>query len=152
MGILLKTACGFAAPADRDDLVQDMLIAIWQALPSFDGRSSISTFVYRVAHNRALNWNRTTTRYRRKIAAWQCEAHLALAPEANHTEEKLEWLYAIIRRLPPGDRTLLMLHLERLSHQEIADVTGLTVGNIGVRMHRIRRWLAEQKGEHDDAR
>ncbi len=56
MGIFLKTACAFADSADRDDLVQEMLLAVWQAIPAFDERRcKLSTFLYRVANNRALN-------------------------------------------------------------------------------------------------
>ncbi len=153
MGIVLKTAHAFAMPADRDDLVQEILIAIWQALPAFDpARCKLSTFIYRVAHNRAQNWSRSRRRYGRRLDALQVLPHLTLAEAENPSAatERLEWLYALIRQLPAVDRTVLLLHFEQLSHREIGEVTGLTENHIGVRLHRIKRWLGDQKENHED--
>jgi RNA polymerase sigma-70 factor (ECF subfamily) len=149
MGIFLKTAYAFAAPADRDDLVQELLLAAWQALPAFDaGRCKLSTFLYRVASNRALNWSRTQRRYGRRLAALEQCPQLVLAEGAAPAEAgRIEWLYALMRELPPLDRSLLMLHLDRLSYREIGEVAGLSENHVGVRLHRIKRWLAEQKGD-----
>ena len=152
MGIFLKMAYAFAEPADRDDLVQEMLLAAWQALPTFHGGCRLSTFLYRVANNRAMNWRRSGVRYGRRIAALEQCPQLVLAgpTAAPEAAARLAWLYATIRRLPELDRTLLMLHLDHLAHQEIAEITGLTENNVGVRLHRIKRWLAEQRDEHDE--
>jgi RNA polymerase sigma factor (sigma-70 family) len=151
MGILLKTAYAFALPADRDDLVQEMLLAIWQALPAFDvRRCKLSTFLYRVANNRAQNWNRSRRRYGQRLEALQNCPQLTLGTsEADPQAGRLEWLYALMRELPPLDRTVLMLSLDRLSHREVGEVTGLSENNVGVRLHRIKQWFAERKG-HDD--
>lgn len=147
MGILLKTAHGFAAgAADRDDLVQEMLLAVWQALPAYNRACKLSTFVYRVAHNRALNWQRSRTRYHRRLDEYA--KHPPQTPatdDSSGNERQLEWLYAIIRQLAPIERTLIMLHLDGLSHQEVAEVTGLSANNVGVRLHRLKHWLSSQK-------
>lgn len=150
MGIFMKTAYAFAQPADRDDLVQEMLLAAWQALPAFDAqRCKLSTFLYRVANNRALNWHRSQRRYGHRLAALQTCPQLVLpSTEADPSDARLEWLYALIRELPPLDRTILMLHLDRLSHREIGEVAGLSENHVGVRLHRIKRWLADQKETH----
>jgi len=147
MGILLKTAHGFAnGAADRDDLVQEMLLAVWQALPSYNEACQLSTFLYRVAHNRALNWQRSRTRYGRRLDRFAEFPHLAFgAGDAHEAEQQLEWLYGMIRQLPPVDRTLIMLHLDGLSHQAVAEVSGLSANNVGVRLHRIKQWLSQQK-------
>jgi RNA polymerase sigma factor (sigma-70 family) len=149
MGIFLKTAYAFADPTDRDDLVQEMLFAVWQALPAFDQRQcKLSTFLYRVANNRALNWNRSRKRYRRKMEALQnCPQLVLHATDADHSQAaRLDWLYALIRELPPVDRSVLMLHFDQLSHKEIGEVIGLSENSVGVRMHRIKRWIADRKG------
>jgi RNA polymerase sigma-70 factor (ECF subfamily) len=156
MGILLKTAHAFATPADRDDLVQEMLLAVWQALPAFDAqRCKLSTFLYRVTQNRAQNWNRSQRRYRRRLDALEHCPHLAFADSPSDAAgagatARLEWLYALIRELPPVDRTVLLLHLEQLSHREIGEVTGLSENHIGVRLHRIKRWLGERRETHHE--
>lgn len=149
MGILLKTAYGFTTEkVDRDDLVQEMLLSVWQAIPWFDERCKLSTFLYRVANNRALNWHRSRRRYRDKLQGFEKHPQLELdSQETESRERRLDWLYAVIRKLPPLDRTLLMLQLDKLAHREIAEVTGLSESNVGVRLHRIRNWLIEQKDE-----
>lgn len=146
MGIVLKTAHGFASSAaDRDDLVQEILLALWQALPTYNAQCKLSTFLYRVAHNRALNWQRSRSRYHRKLEHFSALPHLTLeSSEAEDQQRKLEWLYGVIRQLPPLDRTLLMLQLDGLSHREMAEVTGLTDTNVGVRLHRIKLGLSSQ--------
>jgi RNA polymerase sigma factor (sigma-70 family) len=150
MGILLKTAHGFAVgAADRDDLVQEMLLAAWQALPAYNGQCKLSTFLYRVAHNRALNWQRSRLRYDRKLLHFSEAPHLTLnTGDSDPETKKLEWLYAVIRQLPPLDRTLIMLQLDQLPQREIAEVTGLTETNVGVRLHRIKQTLARQKPQN----
>ncbi|TAK98617.1 MAG: sigma-70 family RNA polymerase sigma factor [Verrucomicrobia bacterium] len=152
MGIFLKTAYAFAEPADRDDLVQEMLLAVWQALPGFDDhRCKLSTFLYRVANNRALNWNRSRRRYHHKLQVLQnCPQLVLERSEADADATRLEWLYRLIRELPPLDRTVLMLHFDHLSHREIGEVTGLSENNIGVRLHRIKKWITEQKGTNNE--
>jgi RNA polymerase sigma-70 factor (ECF subfamily) len=150
MGIFLKTAHGFAANAsDRDDLVQEMLLSAWQALPAYQPAAcKLPTFLYRVAHNRALNWQRSRSRYHQKLQRFSEYPHLALAADDSSARQRqLDWLYALIRQLPAADRTLIMLQLDQLSHREIADITGLTESNVGVRLHRIKHWLSAQKTE-----
>ena len=60
-------------------------------------------------------------------------------------DQRIEWLYGLLRQLPPVDRTVLMLHLDRLSHREIGEVIGLTENHVGVRLHRVKKWLSEQR-------
>lgn len=152
MGIFLKTARGFVTnDADRADLTQEMLLAAWQALPTYNGKCKLSTFLYRIAHNRALNWQRSHSRYHRKLDNLAAFPHLAPSPDNSDAHQRqLDWLYALVRRLAPADRTLIMLQLDRLSHREIADVTGLSESNVGVRLHRIKQWLSTQKPENTD--
>ena len=152
LGILLKTAHGFAASAaDREDLVQEILITVWQALPGYNGQCKLSTFLYRVAHNRSLNWQRTRTRYNRKLEDASQHPHLVLGTNDSNTHDpKLEWLYGVIRELPPLDRTLIMLLLDGLAHREIAEITGLSENNVGVRLHRIKQAPSTRKPEDTD--
>ena len=152
MGIFLKTARGFVTnAADRADLTQEMLLSAWQALPVYNGTCKLSTFLYRIAHNRALNWQRSRSRYHRKLEKLAAFPHLAPSPDnSDANQRQLDWLYALIRQLAPADRTLIMLQLDHLSHREIADVTGLSENNVGVRLHRIKQWLSTQKPDNPD--
>lgn len=137
--LLRHVARGFAAPADQEDLLQEILLAIWHALPRFQEKSSLSTFMYRVAQNTALTWQRSV-RHRAKQAEFDETSHAA-APE-DPRPARTEALYAAIRQLPESDRSLVLLQLNEMSYREIAAVTGLTESNVGVRMNRARQKLA----------
>lgn len=145
-GLMVKTARAFTqSDADRDDLFQEILLSVWQALPQFEGNAKVSTYVYRVAHSCALNWKRSRQRYQAKLDRFALETpDLAASPEQR---ERLAWLYARIRELPPVDRTLILLSLDKLPYAEIAEITGLSESNIGVRLHRIKHQLTAQSGQ-----
>jgi RNA polymerase sigma-70 factor (ECF subfamily) len=147
-GLIAKTARAFALEeADREELFQDIVVELWRALPQFQGAAKISTYVYRVALSCALNWKRSRQRYRRKL-----ESYVTLVPEqvedgSGANRERLKWLYARIHELPPVDRSLILLSLDRLSYGEIAEITGLSESNVGVRLHRIKQQLTEKSEE-----
>lgn len=145
-GLMVKTAHAFTnSAADRDDLFQEILVAVWQALPRFKGSAKLSTYVYRVAHSCALNWKRSRQRYQHKLDRFALETpELTASPEQR---ERVAWLYAKIHQLPPLDRTLILLHLDKLSYADMADITGLTESNIGVRLHRIKQQLTQLSEE-----
>jgi RNA polymerase sigma-70 factor (ECF subfamily) len=141
LGIIMKVALGFVGgPADRDDLFQEILIALWQSAPRFNGQAKLSTYVYRVALSTALNWKRSRKRYGRKLDDYT-QALPALTAAPGPESERLRWLYARIHELPPVDRSLILLSLDRLSYGEIAAITGLSESNVGVRLHRIKQQL-----------
>ena len=143
LGLVARVAHAFARePADRDELFQDILVAIWQALPQFQEGARLTTYVYRVAFNCALNWRRTRSRYQRRIDAY---AQVAADPTAGmppRARAQLEWLYTQINALPPLDRTVILLSLDRVDYTSIAEITGLSESNVGVRLHRIKQHLA----------
>jgi RNA polymerase sigma factor (sigma-70 family) len=150
-GILRKVARAFARDADdQEDLIQELLQALWLAAPSFRGESSSATFVYRVAHNRALNWQRARRRYRLRVAdAQRLGALAAPLPADPDRQRQLDQLYEAIRTLPPFDRTLMLLYLDNLPYAAIHDITGLSESNVGVRLMRIRRELARRLNAPD---
>ncbi len=142
LGIIWKTANAFAlSKEDREDLFQEITLALWQALPQFEARSKLSTYVYRVAHRRALNWKRSLRRYQHRLARFEHEP-LSENPASDPREtERLEWLYRAINTLSPVERTLCLLYLDGLSYREMAEVLGLTEDNIGIRVHRCKQKL-----------
>lgn len=143
--VLHHVVNGFAAGADRHDLMQEILLALWRALPAYRGQSQASTFIYRVAHNTALTWRRSYRNYARRLDRLETIAADELAPadgEADARErEALANIYEAIRRLPPLDRSLVLLHLDGLTYAEIAEIHGLTESNVGVRLLRLKQKL-----------
>ncbi|MBL9211968.1 MAG: sigma-70 family RNA polymerase sigma factor [Opitutaceae bacterium] len=143
--VLHHVANGFAEPGDRPDLMQELLLAVWRAVPAFRGGALTSTFVYRVAHNAALTWRRTRKNYAQRLARF--EAMAAAEPAApcpavtDRTPEALEQVYAAIRQLPPVDRSLILLHLDGVSYAGIAEIHGLSETNVGARLTRLKQKL-----------
>lgn len=145
-GAIRKVAALYARdPADREDLFQEILLQLWRSFDSFRGDAAFSTFLYRVALNTAL------MRLRRSYRRPEVEAGRALdelpapAPASGHDDD-VERLYAAIRQLPTLDRAIVLLVLDERGHDEIAAVTGLTRGHVGVRVVRIKERLRRLMG------
>lgn len=143
--MLHHVANGFAAGADRHDLMQELLLALWRAVPAFRGDAKVSTYIYRVAHNAALTWKRAQRTYRAHVDRFEALSPLELSADDDAAPERalLEGLYARIRELPPLDRSLILLQLDGISYADIADMHGLTESNVGVRLNRLKQRLAQ---------
>ena len=141
--ILHHVANGFATGADRHDLMQELMLAVWRAVPAFRAASTPSTFIFRVTHNAALTWKRAERSYRRRIDSFQ-ELVPSPAFEESSGEpatDTLELLYGAIRSLDPLDRSLVLLQLDGVSYAQIAEIHGLSESNVGVRLNRLKHKL-----------
>ena len=142
--------------SEREDLCQDICLAIWTALPRFRGESSKKTYVYRIAHNCALRH----LAKRRRAPEGDADEHEELPSAAPSPEEGASAneararLLVAIRKLQPGLRSALLLALEDMTHREIAEVLGISEGTVAVRLHRARAaviaMLEEQHGRAKD--
>ena len=139
-----------ANPDQARDLEQEIHLALWRSLAGFDGRCAIATWVYRVAHNIAASHAARGARAA-KLVALDDEALLSgNDPEAEIGHARtIERLNALIRRLQPPDREVMLLYLEGLDARAIAEITGLAANNVAVKIHRIKALLAArfQAGE-----
>jgi RNA polymerase sigma-70 factor (ECF subfamily) len=145
---LARLAASYEAATDaRDDLLQEIRLALWRALPGFREECSVRTFVYRVAHNRAL-----THAWRRRAQPRQWDETSEIRDPAPNVESLAirradrESLVAAIRRLPLDYRQVLTMVLEDLPQSEIAAVLGISESNVAVRLHRARKLLRQQFG------
>jgi RNA polymerase sigma-70 factor (ECF subfamily) len=132
-------------PSDREDLLQEILLGLWLALPRFRGDCSERTFAYRIAHNCGI----TLLRRRRPPAMPLEKAHEVLDPRPDPETEAVaseapEQLAAAVRALPETLRSVVVLHLEDLDPDEIAQVLGLTRNNVAVRLTRARHALRDR--------
>lgn len=145
-GIPVKVARSFAAnPEDQRDLRQQMYLQIWRSIESFSAQARISTWIYRVCLNTAMTWQRAEKRRR---LFFESVSLPDLQPNDTATNDpRLELLYAAIRALRPADRALLLLYLDDRTYREIAEISGLTESNVGVRLLRLKRELAERLKE-----
>lgn len=149
-----RLARGYEADADlRRDLRQEIHTALWRSLSTFDGRCSLRTWVYRVAHNAAATH---VVRHRARHAFVELEEiDLAASdddPEQNALQsDARQRLLRLVQGLKPADRLLTLLYLEDLEAGEIGEITGLSPAAIASKIHRIKAALARrfQQGGHD---
>jgi len=145
-----------ADPEARRDLLQEIHLGLWRSLESFDARCSLRTWIYRVAHNIASSHVDADRRTKARQLVSIDEVDLAdnrvdIASGADR-RIALERLTALIRKLKPLDRQLILLFLEGVGGDEIAEVTGLSPGNVATKIHRIKNVLIRRfqaGGEHE---
>ncbi len=149
-GLLGRIIESYAPPGpDRDDLSQDVGLALWRALPAFREDSSLKTFVAKIAHNRGLSfvYQRRQNQHDAEIDTHDRGPN---PEEAADGSKRRERLLEAIRSLPVGYRQVLTLALEEMPHREIAEVVGISVNNVDVRLNRartlVKKMLEEQNG------
>src|SRR5579883_1228145 len=130
---------GYLGPCGEvEDLFQEIMVNVWNSLPSFRGESKPGTWLYRIAVNTALL-------YRRKRRTTEPLPDLVDpshgAQRTLEDRERLAALRAAIATLPDQDRVVVTLLLDGLSYKEIAEITGLTVNHVGVKISRIKQIL-----------
>ena len=149
-GLVLKVVRAYAPVEDRDDLFQEICLQIWSSIPRFDGRSKTSTWIYRVALNTALVWKRGKKRWRRRRASV-----IDLSQIADNTDteagigqdtEIIKRVYAAIRELPKVDSSLVLMYLDGFSYGQMAEILGISANNVGVKLNRARKKLAQLLG------
>jgi len=139
--VLWRIARTYAPWGEHLDLHQDLLIALWHALPLYRDQASPSTFLYRVGLNCALNWVRERTRYRARHTDLT-KVHTREQPPGE--SDRVKQLYAALNRMSEADRTLALLYLDDLSYREIGEILGLTETNVGAKLTRLRRRLTDE--------
>ncbi len=131
-------------PALQQELHQEILLAIWKALAHYNGDSSIHTFIYRVAHNQAITHvSRNAKKPRHEdLQSSLIDEHSDPALMVFESE-RIKRLFQAMHQLPLVQRELLALSLEGLSYKELAEVTGMSESNVGVRLNRAKKSLKE---------
>lgn len=144
---IYRICCAYETDSDeRDDLYQQIMINIWKSLDKFEGRSALSTWIYRVAVNTSLMHVKSAVR--RKSFTAPIDDNTAVAQDNSDTEEKIKThemtqkLYTCINMLAEMDRLIISMVLEDVSYKEISEVTGITVNNVGVKINRIKKALS----------
>ena len=140
---LTRLAGSYAANrSDRDDVLQEIAIALWRALPAFRGECSERTFLFRIAHNRCM----THLSKKRDTVSLDDAGIDPEAPESSSEtivaeEQQRRRFVQAIRGLPVIHREVLVLFLEGMDYGEIAAVVGISESNVGVRLNRARHKL-----------
>jgi RNA polymerase sigma-70 factor (ECF subfamily) len=134
-------------PDRRLDLLQEVHVALWRSFTSFDRRCSLRTWVYRVAHNVAIS---LVTRRLRRMPVFVGLEELESQADASDQEQALDHrraldrMMTLIHQLDPLDRQVILLYLEGVDAGSIAEITGFSSGNVGTKVHRIKKLLAQR--------
>jgi RNA polymerase sigma-70 factor (ECF subfamily) len=124
---------------ERQDLKQEIIYQLWRSFPSFRGRSKFQTWMYRVSLNTAIYFNK-----RKNPAAADLSNIEVMEDEGwKELEEQLKIMYLAIRTLNQIDRAIIFLYLERHSYEQIAEITGIGIKNVSVRIVRIKEKLRQ---------
>lgn len=130
----------FRARADREDAMQEMMYQLWRSYPRFDGRSKFSTWMYSVCLNTALMQLRKNKNNKNESLS---EEHDVI-DETTNNEESFELLAQQIQALSPVNKAIMLLYLDEMSYDEIAEITGLTKTNVSVRIMRAKKEIGEK--------
>lgn len=135
------------------DLLQDIHLAIWRSFEGFAGNCSLRTWVYRVAHNVAASH---VVRHRRAgkrpLVSLDEIDDLPIAGDSGDAfdrQQSVERLREFIRQLKPMERQVILLYLEGTDAAGIAEITGISAGNVATKIHRIKKILAGRFGRGD---
>jgi RNA polymerase sigma-70 factor (ECF subfamily) len=125
--------------AEKEDLMQEIILQLWKSFPRFSGKSTFSTWMYRVA----LNTSITQLKKRRPGIDITAVDEPRVDPETSmDLSEDFRMLHLAISRLKKTEKALILLWLEEKSYEEIAETTGITVKNVSVQLVRIRKKLS----------
>jgi RNA polymerase sigma factor (sigma-70 family) len=143
-GLIYKIAAIYTNTIeDRNDLVQEIIYQLWKSFDSFNQKSGLSTWMYRVVMNVAIYHLKIA---RRKISTVAMDSQFLNFHEADNSEMEEKWLAfrQHINNLNLLDKGIVMLYLENKSYEEIAEITGISISNVGTKLSRIKEKLKKQ--------
>lgn len=135
----IYTVC-FMFSKDTDevnDLFQEVLINLWKGFSSFEGKSKVETWIWRVSFNTCISQERK----KKRTNTVSLTMDINLFKDKDEDTKQVKLLYDRIHRLQPFDRAIVLLWLENMNYEEIAAIVGLTVKNVSVRLYRIKEEL-----------
>ena len=128
---------------DRDDLVQEIIYSLWKSFETFEHNSALSTWMYRVAMNVSI-FHLKKNKKKASTIPIELENLNVAEPATDDYEEKLKILHKHMKDLNLLDKGILMLYMESKSHEEIAEIVGITKSNVGTKLSRIKEKLRQQ--------
>jgi RNA polymerase sigma-70 factor, ECF subfamily len=128
-------------PDGRNDLFQEIVLQLWKSFPTFRGEAKITTWMYRIALNTAISGYRKQTRHVKTEDLHEFHYNISESHSSDEREEDFQKLQSAIRQLSEIERAMIMMALEEIPYDEIAETIGITQNNVRVRMNRIREKL-----------
>ena len=144
-GILFKVARAYCLDVeDRQDLIQEMMIQIWQSIHKYNNQYKISTWLYRISLNVAISFYRKSSTRAKKYTELNEQMVETPVEDKSEKERQLNLLEQFISKLKEIDKALMILYLEDKSHTEIAEILGMSVSNVGTKIGRLKNKLKSQ--------
>ncbi|MEQ1554681.1 MAG: RNA polymerase sigma factor [Ferruginibacter sp.] len=144
-GILFKVARTYCQDEDdRQDLIQEIMIQLWQSFHKYNEKFKISTWLYRISINVAISFYRKNAVRKKNSIPLDEQISQIKEDEKTETEQHLNLLDQFINELKEFDKALMLFYLEDKSHIEIADIMGISVGNVGTKIGRIKDKLKQR--------
>lgn len=144
--LLSRVAASYEAnEALRQELLQEIAVAIWQGLARFKGNSSVKTYILKIAHNRAITHVSTQVRQPSsdEFDETTSDFDVSLSPEhITVGDQAVEKLLDAVRELPVLPRQVMTLMMEGLSYDEISEICGITSSHVGVLLNRAKQKLS----------
>jgi len=128
----------------KEDYYQEILIRLWKAFPTFKKQSTISTWIYRIALNTAIDILRKEC-IQPKYTELTEKQYNITSDEADEPDDK-ERLYQAIYHLSDMEKAIILLYLEGYSYKDISTIVGLPENNIGVTINRTKYKLLKILG------
>lgn len=125
----------------RKDLFQEILLQLWRSFYSFKGQAKITTWMYRIALNTAISSFRKTSRIPKSSDVDNLQFEIADNNESELKRGQLQMLENAISQLNDIEKAMMMLYLDEIPYEEIAETLGITQNNVRVKMNRIREKL-----------
>jgi RNA polymerase sigma-70 factor (ECF subfamily) len=136
----------FHNPSDQEDVLQEMRMQVWKALPVYNPEFSlISTWLYRVCLNTAISMYRKQLKKKDINLTQPLDKALEIVEEqGSEKDQKINHLLIFINQLRDLDKALMLLYLEDKSHQEMSEILGITSTNVATKIGRIKIQLKEK--------
>jgi len=148
--LIHKVCWAYANSAEeREDLFQEIALRLFSAARNYDPARKLSTWIYRVAMNVAIDFHRKRCRRSREQLGFVREPETASGHDQRVTEQLRE-LRELLEHQSEVDRALLLLHLDGNSHSEIGEVLGISESNVGTRLSRLKKSLRQSVAAGDN--
>ncbi|HVU96277.1 MAG TPA: sigma-70 family RNA polymerase sigma factor [Puia sp.] len=151
-GILFKISRSFChGRADQEDLRQEMLLRLWKGLPRYDPAFAFTTWMYRVALNVAISWQRQAKRNSGTVPFMDMHGEMADGADGTHPRQypledqhsPMILLQKHVAALKELEKALMLLYFEEKSYREIAEIMGITETNVATKVSRIKEKLKQ---------
>ncbi len=145
----IYTVC-YMFSTDRDevaDLFQEVLINLWRGVDTFRGDSALNSWIYKVALNTCITWDRKN---KRSVKAEPLSMNIDMFDSSAENTRQANLLRERIARLNPFDRAIVLLWLENISYEEIGQIVGISTSNVSVRLVRIKEQLKKMQCNGDN--